>query len=72
MALSAIEVYCLASWLLARSNKSFFGIRTAGVIMCGLENLLVALVHSGKGRACTCGNSIQMLERLWQINSLGF
>ena len=51
MALSAIEVYCLASWLLARSNKSFFGIRTAGVIMCGLENLLVALVHSGRGKS---------------------
>ena len=51
MALSAIEVYCLASWLLARSNKSFFGIRTAGVIMCGLENLLAALVHSGKGKS---------------------
>ena len=51
MALSAIEVYCLASWLLARSNKSFFGIRTAGVIMCGLENLLAALVHSGRGKS---------------------
>ena len=51
MALSAIEVYCLASWLLARSNKSFFGIRTAGVIMCGLENLMAALVHSGKGKS---------------------
>ena len=51
MALSAIELYCLASWLLARSNKSFFGIRTAGVIMCGLENLLVALVHSGRGKS---------------------
>ena len=51
MALSAIELYCLASWLLARSNKSFFGIRTAGVIMCGLENLLAALVHSGRGKS---------------------
>ena len=51
MALSAIELYCLASWLLARFNKSFFGIRTAGVIMCGLENLLVALVHSGRGKS---------------------
>ena len=51
MALSAIEVYCLSSWLLARSNKSFFGIRTAGVIMCGLENLLAALVHSGRGKS---------------------
>ena len=51
MALSAIELYCLASWLLARSNKSFFGIRTAGVIMCGLENLLVALVHSVRGKS---------------------
>ena len=51
MALSIVELYCLASWLLARSGKSFFGIKTAGVIMCGLENLLVALVHSGRGKS---------------------
>ena len=51
LTLSAIEVYCLVSWILTRSNKSFFGIRTAGVIMCGLENLLVALIHSGRGKS---------------------
>lgn len=51
MALSVVELYCLASWLLARSGKSFFGIKIAGVIMCGLENLLVALVHSGRGKS---------------------
>jgi len=49
--LSILEVYCLASWALTRANKSFFGIKTAGVIMCGLENLLVALIHSGRGKS---------------------
>ena len=51
LALSAIEVYCLTSWALTRLNKSFFGIKTAGVIMCGLENLLVALIISGQGKS---------------------
>ena len=51
VALSAVELYCLVSWILARSNKTFFGIRTAGVIMCGLENLLIALIHSGRGKS---------------------
>ena len=51
LALSIIEVYCLSSWMLTRFNKSFFGIRTAGVIMCGLENLLVALIISGQGKS---------------------
>ena len=51
MALSAIELYCLTSWALTRANKSFFGIKTAGVIMCGLENLLVAIVISGQGKS---------------------
>ena len=51
VALSVVELYCLASWLLARSGKSFFGIKTAGVIMCGLENLLAALIHSGRGKS---------------------
>jgi hypothetical protein len=49
--LSALEVYCLISWLLARSNKSIFGTRTAGVILCGLENLLSALVLAGRGKS---------------------
>ena len=44
-ALSAIEIYCLVSWAYTRLNKSFFGIKTAGVIMCGLENFLVALIN---------------------------
>ena len=51
MALSAIELYCLTSWALTRANKSFFGIKTAGVIMCGLESLLVAIVISGQGKS---------------------
>ena len=50
-ALSAVEIYCLISWLMTRANKSFFGIKTAGVIMCGLENLLVALAISGRGKS---------------------
>ena len=62
-ALSAAEIYCLVSWLMTRANKSFFGIKTAGVIMCGLENLLVALAISGRGKASTCGNSMWMLEK---------
>ena len=49
--LSALEVYCLASWLLARSNKSIIGTKTAGVILCGLENLFAALVLSGRGKS---------------------
>ena len=49
--LSALELYCLASWLLARSNKSIFGTKTAGVILCGLENLFSALVLSGRGKS---------------------
>ena len=50
-ALSALEVYCLASWILARSNKSIFGTKTAGVILCGIENLLSALVLAGRGKS---------------------
>ena len=50
-ALSTLEVYCLVSWLLARSNKSIIGTRTAGVILCGLENLLSALVLAGRGKS---------------------
>ena len=50
-ALSALEVYCLVSWLLARSNKSILGTKTAGVILCGLENLLSALVLAGRGKS---------------------
>ena len=50
-ALSALEVYCLVSWILARSNKSIFGTKTAGVILCGIENLLSALVLAGRGKS---------------------
>ncbi len=50
-ALSSLEIYCLASWIFARVDKSFFGIKTAGTIMCGLENLLVALIFSGRGKS---------------------
>ena len=50
-ALSALEVYCLISWLLARSNRSIIGTKTAGVILCGLENLLSALVLAGRGKS---------------------
>ena len=32
-------------------DKSFFGIKTAGVIMCGLENLFVALIVSAQGKS---------------------
>mgnify|MGYP000414490327 CR=1 FL=1 len=49
--LSMIEAYCLTSWIFTRYNKSFFGIRTAGTIMCGLENLLVAIVMAGRGKS---------------------
>ena len=63
---SAMEVYCLTSWLLARFNKSLFGFRTAGVIMCGLENLLVAMIHTSREKASTCGNNTPMLERHYQ------
>ena len=51
LALSAIEVYCLTSWLLTRMNRSFFGIRIAGTIMCGLENLLIGLILSSRGKS---------------------
>ena len=49
--LTVLEFYCLTSWILTRSNKSFFGIRTAGAIMSGLENLLVAIVLAGRGKS---------------------
>ena len=49
--LSAIELYCLTSWLLTRANKSFFGIKIAGTILCGLENLLVAILTTGRGKS---------------------
>jgi hypothetical protein len=49
--LSIIELYCLASWLLTRANKSFFGIKTAGTILCGLENLFVAIMTTGRGKS---------------------
>ena len=51
LTLSAIEVYCLTSWALTRMDKSFFGTKTAGVIMCGLENLFVALIVSAQGKS---------------------
>ena len=34
--------------------------------MCGLENLLVAMIHTSRGKASTCGNSTPMLERHYQ------
>jgi cellulose synthase/poly-beta-1,6-N-acetylglucosamine synthase-like glycosyltransferase len=49
--LSIIEFYCLVSWILTRANKSFFGIRTAGTILCGLENLLAAIITTGRGKS---------------------
>jgi cellulose synthase/poly-beta-1,6-N-acetylglucosamine synthase-like glycosyltransferase len=49
--LSIIELYCLGSWLFTRANKSFFGIKTAGTILCGLENLLIAIVAAGRGKS---------------------
>tara|TARA_B100001094_G_C18179142_1_gene799761 strand:- start:450 stop:1634 length:1185 start_codon:yes stop_codon:yes gene_type:complete len=49
--LTVLEFYCLTSWVLTRSNKSFFGIRTAGAIMSGIENLLVAIVLAGRGKS---------------------
>lgn len=51
LSLSLVEIYCLVSWILSRSNKSVFGTRTAGTIMCGLESLLVAIVISGRGKS---------------------
>ena len=51
VALSAIEAYCLLAWTFTRINKSFFGIRSAGTILCGLENLLVALILAGRGKS---------------------
>ena len=49
--LTLMEFYCLTSWFLTRSNKSFFGIKIAGTIMCGLENLLVAIFLAGRGKS---------------------
>ena len=49
--LSVIEGYCLVSWMLVRVNKPIFGFRIAGTIMCGLENLLVATIVSGRGKS---------------------
>ena len=49
--LSVVEIYCLISWILVRMNKSFFGIKTAGTIMCGLENLLSAIIISARGKS---------------------
>jgi len=49
--LSVIEFYCLASWLLTRANKSFWGIKTAGTILCGIENLFVAIMTTGRGKS---------------------
>ena len=51
VALSAVEVYCLLAWALTRMNKSFFGIRSAGTILCGLENLLVGIIMAGRGKS---------------------
>jgi len=51
LALSAIEVYCAGSWALTRMNRSFIGIRTAGTILCGLENLLVGLILASRGKS---------------------
>ncbi|MFL2968546.1 MAG: glycosyltransferase [Candidatus Poseidoniaceae archaeon] len=49
--LSVIELYCLASWLLTRANKSFWGIKTVGTILCGIENLFVAIMTTGRGKS---------------------
>ena len=51
LALSITEIYCLVSWVLTRMNRSFTGIKTAGTIMCGLENLLVAILLAGRGKS---------------------
>ena len=50
-ALSITEIYCLISWSLTRMNRSFTGIKTAGTILCGIENLMVAIYISGRGKS---------------------
>ena len=49
--LSILELYCLSSWLFTRVNKSFWGIKTVGTILCGIENLFVAIMATGRGKS---------------------
>ena len=60
--LSSIEIYCLISWILARTNREIFGTKTAGTILVGLENLVTAIIffssrkeppHVGATYRCT-------------------
>ena len=62
--LSAIEIYCLVSWLLARTNRGIFGTKTAGTILVGLENLVAAIIFSARGK------SLHMWEQHTDVRSV--
>ncbi len=50
-AMSAIEIYCLLAWLTTRFGKPIPMMRTVGAILYGLENLLTALLVTGRGKS---------------------
>lgn len=49
--LSLLEMYCLAAWLLVRSQKGFTGVKTAGTILFGMENLFIAMFTTARGKS---------------------
>ncbi|MDP6869830.1 MAG: glycosyltransferase [Candidatus Poseidoniaceae archaeon] len=49
--LSIVELYSIASWASVRFGYSIFGLKTAGTILVGLENLMAAIIATGRGRS---------------------
>ena len=51
LSMTILESYFLLSWLFTRANKPVFGMRTAGTIFTGLENLLIGMLLATKGKS---------------------
>ncbi len=64
LVLSSVEFYCIVSWLLARTNRSIFGFKTVGTVLCGLENLFVAIVYAGMGKSLHMWDQHQEIRKL--------
>lgn len=64
LVLSSVEFYCIVSWFLARTNRSIIGFKTVGTVLCGLENLFVAIVYAGMGKSLHMWDQHQEIRKL--------
>ncbi len=61
LGLTIIEIYCLTAWLSTRMNYPITGMKTAGSIFTGLENLLSGIILA------STGTSLHMWEQHEEI-----